>query len=241
MSSVGGKCSPPSLPCLVLHFLSAPPLLKSKNKQQKKKQKRIRTLLLLFSDLHASPPVSAGPEEAKPQRADAAAAAATTKRECQAQAVSMETSSQSGKKTSHNPAHAPPAPSPPPPPTTTAATPLLPPVPLLSLVTEVPAKDTISAVVEDDKDRIVVEIMQMYGRQQEKLNSTLHKQLQLELVSCFFLFGRSRERRTIKVVVCPKDAAVLVSSNSPWQRPCSWSLHPDVLQHLHIFKIYSIR
>lgn len=35
---------------------------------------------------------------------------------------------------------------------------------------------------EDDKDRIVVEIMQMYGRQQEKLNSTLHKQLQLEMV-----------------------------------------------------------
>ncbi|KAF3858043.1 hypothetical protein F7725_011244 [Dissostichus mawsoni] len=35
--------------------------------------------------------------------------------------------------------------------------------------------------VEDDKDRIVVEIMQMYGRQQEKLNSTLHKQLQLEM------------------------------------------------------------
>uniref|UniRef100_A0A3Q2XCE9 SKI like proto-onco n=1 Tax=Hippocampus comes TaxID=109280 RepID=A0A3Q2XCE9_HIPCM len=34
---------------------------------------------------------------------------------------------------------------------------------------------------EDDKDRIVVEIVQMYGRQQEKLNSTLHKQLQLEM------------------------------------------------------------
>lgn len=37
--------------------------------------------------------------------------------------------------------------------------------------------------VEDDKDRIVVEIMQMYSRQQEKLNSTLQKQLQLEMVS----------------------------------------------------------
>lgn len=37
--------------------------------------------------------------------------------------------------------------------------------------------------LEDDKDRIVVEIMQMYSRQQEKLNSTLHKQLQLEMVS----------------------------------------------------------
>uniref|UniRef100_A0A3B5ML08 SKI-like proto-oncogene a n=1 Tax=Xiphophorus couchianus TaxID=32473 RepID=A0A3B5ML08_9TELE len=35
--------------------------------------------------------------------------------------------------------------------------------------------------VEDDKDRIVVEIMQMYSRQQEKLNSTLQKQLQLEM------------------------------------------------------------
>uniref|UniRef100_A0A3P8U588 SKI like proto-onco n=1 Tax=Amphiprion percula TaxID=161767 RepID=A0A3P8U588_AMPPE len=35
--------------------------------------------------------------------------------------------------------------------------------------------------LEDDKDRIVVEIMQMYSRQQEKLNSTLHKQLQLEM------------------------------------------------------------
>uniref|UniRef100_A0A3B4A503 c-SKI SMAD4-binding domain-containing protein n=1 Tax=Periophthalmus magnuspinnatus TaxID=409849 RepID=A0A3B4A503_9GOBI len=34
---------------------------------------------------------------------------------------------------------------------------------------------------EDDKDRIVVEIMQMYSRQQEKLNATLHKQLQLEM------------------------------------------------------------
>uniref|UniRef100_A0A3B5MY29 SKI-like proto-oncogene a n=1 Tax=Xiphophorus couchianus TaxID=32473 RepID=A0A3B5MY29_9TELE len=33
----------------------------------------------------------------------------------------------------------------------------------------------------DDKDRIVVEIMQMYSRQQEKLNSTLQKQLQLEM------------------------------------------------------------
>lgn len=37
--------------------------------------------------------------------------------------------------------------------------------------------------LEDDKDRIVVEIMQMYSRQQEKLNSTLHKQLQLEMVN----------------------------------------------------------
>uniref|UniRef100_A0A3Q0RHT5 SKI-like proto-oncogene a n=1 Tax=Amphilophus citrinellus TaxID=61819 RepID=A0A3Q0RHT5_AMPCI len=39
----------------------------------------------------------------------------------------------------------------------------------------------VAGVLEDDKDRIVVEIMQMYSRQQEKLNSTLHKQLQLEM------------------------------------------------------------
>lgn len=129
-------------------------------------------------DLHASPPVSTGAEEAKSQRADAASA---TERECQTQAVSMETSSPSSKKTTHNPAYTPP-PLPPPPP----------PPALLSPVAEVAAKDTdvatsSSAVVvgglEDDKDRIVVEIMQMYSRQQEKLNSTLHKQLQLEMVS----------------------------------------------------------
>lgn len=61
---------------------------------------------------------------------------------------------------------------------------------MLSPVTEVVAKDTGSAavVLEDDKDRIVVEIMQMYGRQQEKLNSTLHKQLQLEMVSFWGFF-----------------------------------------------------
>lgn len=89
----------------------------------------------------------------------------------------MATSSPSCKKATHTPAH-----SPPPAPT---------PVSLLSPVTEVAVKDTGFAAsgaavvggVEDDKDRIVVEIMQMYGRQQEKLNSTLHKQLQLEMVS----------------------------------------------------------
>lgn len=88
----------------------------------------------------------------------------------------METGSPSSKKTTHNPSYTPPPP---------------PPV-LLSPVAEVAAKDTdvagsSSAVVvgalEDDKDRIVVEIMQMYSRQQEKLNSTLSKQLQLEMVS----------------------------------------------------------
>uniref|UniRef100_A0A8D0DDR4 SKI-like proto-oncogene a n=1 Tax=Sander lucioperca TaxID=283035 RepID=A0A8D0DDR4_SANLU len=41
--------------------------------------------------------------------------------------------------------------------------------------------ETMVGGLEDDKDRIVVEIMQMYSRQQEKLNSTLHKQLQLEM------------------------------------------------------------
>lgn len=123
-------------------------------------------------DLHASPPVAAGAEEAKSQRA---AAASATERECQTQAVSMETSSPNCKKATHTPTHTPPPP---------------PPASLLSPVTEVVAKDmgsatSSSAVVvgglEDDKDRIVVEIMQMYSRQQEKLNSTLHKQLQLEM------------------------------------------------------------
>ncbi|XP_030017120.1 ski-like protein isoform X4 [Sphaeramia orbicularis] len=122
-------------------------------------------------DLHASPPIAAGAEEAKSQHA---AAALATERECQTQAVSMETSSPSCKKATHTPTHTPP-------PT---------PASLLSPVTEVEAKDmgsaTSSAAVvvgglEDDKDRIVVEIMQMYSRQQEKLNSTLHKQLQLEM------------------------------------------------------------
>ncbi|XP_031415134.1 ski-like protein isoform X2 [Clupea harengus] len=37
------------------------------------------------------------------------------------------------------------------------------------------------SVAEDDKDRIVLEIVQMYSRQQERLNDTLHKQLQLEM------------------------------------------------------------
>lgn len=85
----------------------------------------------------------------------------------------METSSPSSKKATHTPAH----------------TPSSPPASLLPQITEVPAKDTGCAAtvvvggLEDDKDRIVVEIMQMYSRQQEKLNSTLHKQLQLEMVN----------------------------------------------------------
>ncbi|XP_026230877.1 ski-like protein [Anabas testudineus] len=122
-------------------------------------------------DLHASPPINAGAEEAKSQRA---AAASAGERECQTQAVSMETSSPTCKKATHSPAHTPPPP----------------PASLLSQITEVPSKDTRSATsgdaevvggLEDDKDRIVVEIMQMYSRQQEKLKSTLHKQLQLEM------------------------------------------------------------
>ncbi|XP_056277104.1 ski-like protein isoform X2 [Pseudoliparis swirei] len=120
-------------------------------------------------DLHASPAVADGAEEAKSQRA---AAASASERECQTQAVSMETSSQSCKKATHTPAHTPPPPA----------------VSLSSPGTEVASKDTgsdtsIAAVggLEDDKDRIVVEIMHMYSRQQEKLNSTLHKQLQLEM------------------------------------------------------------
>ncbi|XP_038573550.1 ski-like protein isoform X2 [Micropterus salmoides] len=121
-------------------------------------------------DLHASPPAVAGTEEAKSQRA---ATALATERECQTQAVSMETSSLSCKKATHHPARTPP-----------------PPASLMSPVTEVVAKDMGSAMsnaavvvggLEDDKDRIVVEIMQMYSKQQEKLNSTLHKQLQLEM------------------------------------------------------------
>lgn len=207
VSSVGGKMFAVFLasPRLASHFLSEPrsvisfikknPKKTKKTKQQKQKDRnpKLCSSLPLLADLHASPPVSAGPEEAKPQRA---AAAAATKQECQAQAVSMETSSQSGKKTSHSPAHTPPSPSPPPPlpPTTTTTSP---PAPLLSPVTEVAAKDTGSAavVLEDDKDRIVVEIMQMYGRQQEKLNSTLHKQLQLEMVSFGVFFWVWDEQR----------------------------------------------
>lgn len=41
-----------------------------------------------------------------------------------------------------------------------------------------PGRDS---AMEDDKDRIMLEIVQMYRRQQEKLNSTLQKQMQLEM------------------------------------------------------------
>uniref|UniRef100_A0A3P9H672 SKI-like proto-oncogene a n=1 Tax=Oryzias latipes TaxID=8090 RepID=A0A3P9H672_ORYLA len=115
-------------------------------------------------DLHASPALT---EEAKPHCAGPASAA-----ECQSPAVSMETGSPGCRKATHIPPH--------------SLRP--PPVPLLSSVTE--ATETNSSTggaaaagggPEDDKDRIVVEIIQMYSRQQEKLNSTLHKQLQLEM------------------------------------------------------------
>ncbi|XP_028834298.1 ski-like protein [Denticeps clupeoides] len=46
---------------------------------------------------------------------------------------------------------------------------------------EASSKDGGGAALEDDKDRIVLEIVQMYSRQQEKLNATLQKQLQLEM------------------------------------------------------------
>ncbi|XP_056148527.1 ski-like protein [Lampris incognitus] len=127
-------------------------------------------------DLHTSPPAATDAEEAKAQRAVAVSAAA---QEHQGQAVSMETSSSSStgcKKAAHAPVYTPP---PPPPPPVSSS---------LSSAAEVAFKDTGSdgtvlaaGVLEDDKDRIVVEIMQMYGRQQEKLNSTLHKQQQLEM------------------------------------------------------------
>lgn len=110
-------------------------------------------------DLHASLPLPAGADEPKSQHS-----AVATERECQAQAVSMETSSPSCKKASHthNPT----------------------PASLLSSATEVGSVTCSAAAaggLEDDKDRIVVEIMQMYSRQQDKLNATLHKQLQLEM------------------------------------------------------------
>ncbi|KAM4557240.1 ski-like protein [Fundulus diaphanus] len=133
-------------------------------------------------DLHASPPATAGAEQAKSQSAAAASAA---ERESQTQAVSMETIiSPCCKKAAHIPSHTPPPPPPPPPPPAS----LRRSAPLLS-ETEPASMDTaVSAApaaafggAEDDKDRIVVEIMQMYSRQQEKLNSTLQKQLQLEM------------------------------------------------------------
>ncbi|XP_061549521.1 ski-like protein [Phycodurus eques] len=103
-------------------------------------------------DLHASPPLA---EEAKSQHA--------AERECQTQAVSMAMSSLSGKIAARTRS---------PPPLHPAS----------------PAHEEAGCAVnmtvgglEDDKDRIVVEIMQMYGRQQEKLDSTLLKQLQLEM------------------------------------------------------------
>ncbi|XP_077580516.1 ski-like protein [Stigmatopora nigra] len=112
-------------------------------------------------DLHASPALA---DEAKSQHG--------AEHECKAQAVSMETSNPSAKIAVRGPPPPLPPASPPPPPP----------------VTESAEDDAGRAVnltaggpAEDDKDRIVVEIIQMYGKQQEKLNSTLHKQLQLEM------------------------------------------------------------
>ncbi|CAL9689292.1 unnamed protein product [Knipowitschia caucasica] len=119
-------------------------------------------------DLHASPPAPiVSPDECKSQVFSA-------DRERQAaQAVSMETSSSCKKRSaSRSP---PPAP-PPLPPTSSSSSPH---------TEQTEPKDLTgcgsAGGPEDDKDRIVVEIMQMYGRQQEKLNATLHKQLQLEM------------------------------------------------------------
>ncbi|XP_067110092.1 LOW QUALITY PROTEIN: ski-like protein [Osmerus mordax] len=105
-------------------------------------------------DLHASPPAASEAEDAKSQRT--AAEEREQERECEPRAVSMETSLGS-RKAAHS--------RPPPPPPHSGA---------LAVTSE-------DAGGEDDKDRIVVEIMQMYSRQQEKLNCTLQKQLQLEV------------------------------------------------------------
>uniref|UniRef100_A0A8C6WZK8 SKI-like proto-oncogene a n=1 Tax=Neogobius melanostomus TaxID=47308 RepID=A0A8C6WZK8_9GOBI len=112
-------------------------------------------------DLQASPPVpAAGLDESKSQIMD--------RERHQTQAVSMETSISCRKRSA----------SPPPPP--------LPRPPSSSSHSEEAEPKDLSGCgavggPEDDKDRIVVEIMQMYSRQQEKLNATLHKQLQLEM------------------------------------------------------------
>lgn len=118
-------------------------------------------------DLHASPPVpvaAAGPDESKSQIMD--------RERHQAQAVSMETGISCRKRSASPP---PPLPLPPPPPASSPS----------SHSEEAEPKDLSGCGAvggpEDDKDRIVVEIMQMYSRQQEKLNATLHKQLQLEM------------------------------------------------------------
>lgn len=133
----------------------------------------------------------------------------------------METSSLSCKKATHHPARTPP-----------------PPASLMSPVTEVVAKDMGSAMsnaavvvggLEDDKDRIVVEIMQMYSKQQEKLNSTLHKQLQLEMVSLQSertkteineLLTRPKLSSPIKSVL-DVDVEVMFTSHRPLH-PTAW-------------------
>lgn len=126
-------------------------------------------------DLHASPPVSssaAAPDESKSQITD------RERHQTQA-AVSMEMSISCRKRSAS------PVPLPPPPPSLPTPQPLPPPSSASSRSEEAEPKDLSgcgsAGGPEDDKDRIVVEIMQMYSRQQEKLNATLNKQLQLEM------------------------------------------------------------
>lgn len=79
--------------------------------------------------------------------------------------------------------------------------------------TPAPGKD---GGVEDDKDRIVVEIIQMYTRQQEKLNSTLQKQRQLELVRDAGyqtgVGGREQDRNSVLLLklMCQHKPLVLI-------------------------------
>lgn len=100
--------------------------------------------------------------------------------------------------------------------------------------------------LEDDKDRIVVEIMQMYGRQQEKLNSTLHKQLQLEMVSgqgqaelggtpvSWACAGRSHHLWMTSVVKAVDSPLVRVDSGQTYRRRHIISLHLVQMTPNHI-------
>ncbi|KAJ8357067.1 hypothetical protein SKAU_G00198610 [Synaphobranchus kaupii] len=55
---------------------------------------------------------------------------------------------------------------------------------------------------EDDKDRMVMEIVQMYSRQQERLHSTLHKQMQLEMELEALRGGEAVRLRELSVERC---------------------------------------
>lgn len=138
-------------------------------------------------DLHASPPVpvvaaaaAASPDDSKSQITD--------RDRHQTQAVSMETSISCRKRSTSSPAPPAPLPPPPPPPPTSSSSSSFSSTSSSwssSHSEDAEPKDLsgcgAAGAPEDDKDRIVVEIMQMYSRQQEKLNATLHKQLQLEM------------------------------------------------------------